>query len=404
MPEKETEYLVMPENLEWETLTPVYGKVAIYPLERGFATTLGNSLRRVLLSSIPGAAITSVKIEGVEHRFSSIPGVVEDVPEVIANLKQVIIKLSGEDGKAWIETKEKGEVRAEDIKGIQSVEIFNLHLHIATLNGNVPLKMEVEVKKGKGYVPAEKFPGEDLPIGTIPIDALFSPINRVTFNAEDTRVGEKTDYEKLILELWTNGSITPEEAFKCANKILIQHQLFLLKGKIIEEEEAAIGEEKAGEKGELLSKEITDFDLSVRTSNCLNAANIKTLGDLAQKTREEMLQTKNFGKKCLQELEDLLGSMNLSFGSEEESGGKVPEEKGGGKEEAPGDLLNKKIADFDLSVRTSNCLDSTNLKVLGDLTQKTEKEMLQIKNLGNKSLQELQSLLEKQGLAFRKEE
>lgn len=316
--EKNSGYLVMPDKIEWEKLTLFYGKVVIQPLERGFSTTLGNSLRRVLLSSISGAAITSVKIDGVQHEFSTIPGVVEDVPQVISNLKQIIIKLyDGSEGKKFLlDVKEPGEVRAGDIQADKDAEILNPRLHIATLNEGAHLRIEMEVGKGKGYLPASRDAIANAPVGTIPVDALFSPIKKVNFKVEDTRVGERTDYEKLTLEIWTDGSITPDESLECANRILIQHFEFILeslKKQAKERITEALGKGKLEDREKLLSKNIADFDLSVRSINCLKRTNVNTIGDLIQKREEEMLQYKNFGKKSLQELKDLLSSMGLSF-------------------------------------------------------------------------------------------
>lgn len=314
------EYMIMPNKLEWEKKTPSYGKVVIYSLERGFATTLGNSLRRVLLFCIPGAAITSVKIKGVRHEFSAIPGVVEDVPQIIANLKQTIIKLYGDEGEKkeiLLDVEEKGEIRAGDIKTDKDVEIINPLLHIATLGKGNRLEIKMEVQKGKSYVLAKKIPLENPSVGTIAVDALFSPMKKVNFRVENTRVGERIDYEKLILEIWTNGTITPDESLEYAAEILIKHYEFILTNSQKKEvEKEVIGEtldEKKAEKKELLSKNLSEFDLSVRSMNCLKSANMKTIGNLVKKTEEEMLQYKNFGKRSLKELEDLLAKLGLSF-------------------------------------------------------------------------------------------
>lgn len=314
------DFLIMPDKLEWETLTPSYGKVAICSLERGFATTLGNSLRRVMLFCIPGAAITSINIEGVKHEFSTIPGVVEDVPQLIANLKQAIIKIyTDKEGKKElvIDVKGGGEVRAGDIKTDNDVEILNPHLHIATLGKGKQLKITMEAQRGKSYVNAKKISVEDMPIGTIAIDALFSPIRKVDFKVENIRVGDRIDYEKLLLELWTNGAIAPEQALEYATEILIKHYEFVLdasrKEGVEEEVEETVLEEKKENKKELLSKNVSEFDLSVRSMNCLKAADIKTIGQLVKKTEEEMMQYKNFGKKSLDEMKDLLTKIGLSF-------------------------------------------------------------------------------------------
>ena len=314
------EFLIMPDKLVWESLSSSYGKVVMYSLERGFATTLGNSLRRVLLFCVPGAAITSINIEGVKHEFSTIPGVVEDVPQLIANLKKVVIRMYGEtDSKKEIllDVNGEGEVRAGDIKTDKDVEILNPHLHIASLGKGKHLKVKMEVQRGKSYVQAKKMPVADMPIGTIATDALFSPVNKVDFKVENTRVGDRIDYEKLLLEIWTNGTITPEQALEYATEVLIKHYEFVLeslrtKG-VKEEIEEEILEEKKEDKKELLRKNVSEFDLSVRSMNCLKAANMKTIGDLVKKTEEEMLQYKNFGKRSLEELKALLEKLGLSF-------------------------------------------------------------------------------------------
>ena len=314
------DYLIMPDKIEWEEINPSYGKVAISSLERGFATTLGNSLRRVLLFCIPGTAITSVKIDGVQHEFSTIPGVVEDVPQIIANLKQTIIKFFDEEAKKdelILEVEEKGEVRAGDIKTDKNVEILNPHLHIATLDKKKKLKIVMQVEKGKSYVPVKKSAAHDMPIGSIQVDALYSPVKKVNFKVEHTLLGERTDYEKLVLDIWTDGTIAPDEALEYAADVLIKHYQLIITGsknkeskeEIVEE----ILEEGAEEKKGLLSKNIAEFDLSVRSMNCLKAAKIKTLGDLVKKTEEEMMQFKNFGKKSLDELRELLDKKGLSF-------------------------------------------------------------------------------------------
>jgi DNA-directed RNA polymerase subunit alpha len=315
------EFLIMPEKLEWEKLTESYGKVVIYSLERGFATTLGNSLRRMLLFCIPGAAITSINIEGVKHEFSSIPGVLEDVPQFIANLKQTIIKVRDEKGgkkELLLDVQGEGEIRAGDIKTDKDVEILNPHLHLATLGKGKRLKVNIQVERGKSYIQAKKMSVADMPIGTIAVDALFYPIKKVDFKVENTRVGDRIDYEKLVLEMWTNGTITPDKALEYATEVLIKHYGFILdslkKKDVKEEIEGEIlKENKKEDKKGLLSKNLSEFDLSVRSMNCLKAGNIKTLGDLAKRTEEEMMQIKNFGKKSLEELNDLLAKLGLSF-------------------------------------------------------------------------------------------
>ena len=315
-------FLIMPEKLEWETLTESYGKVLIYSLERGFATTLGNSLRRMLLFCIPGAAITSVNIEGVKHEFSSIPGVLEDVPQLIANLKQTIIKIHDEEGgkkELLLDVQGEGEVRAGDIKTDKDVEILNPHLHLATLSKGKSLKINIQVERGKSYIQAKKMPVDaDVPIGTIAVDALFSPVQKVDFKVENTRVGDRIDYEKLVLEIRTNGTITPDKALEYATEVLIKHYEFILnileKKDVKEEiEEEILKETKKEDKKGLLSRNLSEFDLSVRSMNCLKAGNLKTLKDLVKRNEEELMQIKNFGKKSLDELSDLVAKLGLSF-------------------------------------------------------------------------------------------
>jgi len=315
------EFLIMPEKLEWEKLTEVYGKVVMYSLERGFATTLGNSLRRMLLFCIPGAAVTSINIDGVKHEFSSIPGVVEDVPQIIANLKQTIIKVYDEKGskkELSLDVRGEGEVRAGDIKTDKDVEILNPHLHIATLGKGKRLKISIQVERGKSYIQAQKISVADMPIGTIAVDALFSPVKKVDFKMENTRVGDRIDYEKLVLEIWTNGAISPDKALEYATEVLIKHYEFILdslRRKDVKEEieEEIIKENKKEDKKGILSKTLSEFDLSVRSMNCLKAGHLKTVGDLVKKTVEEMMQIKNFGKKSLEELTELLDKLGLSF-------------------------------------------------------------------------------------------
>ncbi len=320
------EFIIMPEKLEWEKLTDSYGKVVMYSFERGFATTLGNSLRRMLLFCIPGAAITSINIEGVKHEFSSIPGVLEDVPQLIANLKQTIIKVYEEgSGKKEVslDVQGEGEIRAGDIKTDKTVEILNPHLHLASLGKGKRLKINIQVERGKSYMQAQKMSVADMPVGTIAVDALFSPVKKVDFKVENTRVGDRIDYEKLALEIWTNGAITPDKALEYATEVLIRHFEFiannLRKEDVAEEiEKETLKENKKEDKKGLLSKNLSEFDLSVRSMNCLKVGNIKTLSDLVKRTEEDMMQLKNFGKKSLDELSGLLSKLGLSFKKTEE--------------------------------------------------------------------------------------
>ena len=293
-----------------------YGKFVIEPLERGFGLTLGNALRRVLLSSLQGAAITAVRIDGVLHEFSTLPGVIEDVTEIILNLKQVRLKLHG-DGpkKGTFEMRGKGEVRAGDIKVDPEVEILNPDLHIATLNRDGDLRMEVEISGGRGYVSADLHSQTDRPIGVIPIDSLFSPVTKVNYNVEATRLGQRIDYDKLTIDVWTDRSILPSDAVAVAAKILRDHfNLFIHFEEPIEEEVEEEVDEEIMRVRRLLDKSVEELELSVRSSNCLRAAEIKTIGDLVQKSEPEMLKFRNFGRKSLKEIQDILGEMGLAFG------------------------------------------------------------------------------------------
>jgi DNA-directed RNA polymerase subunit alpha len=291
-----------------------YGKFVIEPLERGYGTTLGNSLRRVLLSSLPGAAVTSVKIDGVLHEFSTIPGVREDTTEIILNLKQLAIKMFVDEPQILrIEAEGEKEVCARDIIAGADIEIVNPDLHIATLEADGRLFMEMTVEKGRGYVPAEKNKKSDQPIGVIPVDSIFSPIRKVNYTVENTRVGQVTDYDRLILEVWTNGTVTPEEAISLSAKILTDYLKFFVN--LTEEIEAAeeSAKEEPDEKSKLLEMPIEELDLSVRSYNCLKRAGINTVGDLVQKTEEEMIKVRNLGKKSLEEVDQKLAQLGLSL-------------------------------------------------------------------------------------------
>ena len=296
--------------------TPGYGKFVIEPLERGFGLTLGNSLRRVLLSSLQGAAITAVRIDGVLHEFSTLPGVIEDVTEIILNLKQVRLKLHG-DGpkKGTFEVRGKGEVRAGNLIVDADIEVLNPDLHIATLNKDGDLRMEVEIDAGRGYVSADQHSLVDRPIGVIPIDSMFSPVIKVNYNVETTRLGQRIDYDKLTVEVWSDASILPTDAVAVAAKILRDHfTLFIHFEEPIEEEvEEEVDEERARVR-KLLERSVEELELSVRSSNCLRAAELKNIGDLVQKSEPEMLKYRNFGRKSLKEIQDILSEMGLHFG------------------------------------------------------------------------------------------
>jgi DNA-directed RNA polymerase subunit alpha len=311
--------LIRPKRLEVEkeTLTSFYGKFVAEPFERGFGITIGNSLRRILLSSLQGASITSVKIDGVLHEFSTIPGVKEDVTEIILNLKEVRLKLHTE-GPKTIRVKTEGAkvLKAGDILTGDAVEILNPEHYIATLSRDGKLSMEMVVKMGRGYVPAERNKEESQAIGTIPIDAIFSPIKKVNYTVTNARVGQITDYDKLTLELWTDGSLNPEEAVAHASKILKDQLSIFYTFEEEEETEIAIteGQEESEKLNENLFRSVDELELSVRSANCLKHANIRLIGDLVQKTEAEILATKNFGRKSLNEIKDILSEMGLGLG------------------------------------------------------------------------------------------
>jgi len=311
--------LIQPDRLEVDkgSHTESYGKFVCQPLERGFATTLGNSLRRILLSSIQGAAITSVRIEGALHEFTAIPGILEDVTEVILNLKEVRLKLNTAEGQTVrISKKEKGPVTAADIISDGSVEVMNPEQHICTITGNGKFEAELEVKWGKGYRPAEMNKTEDQPIGVIPIDSIFTPVKKVQYIVTQARVGQQTDYDKLTLEIITDGSIKPENALAYASKILKEHMTIFIN---FDEEKAEpeieeVEESEESPLNENLYRTVEDLELSVRSANCLKNANITYIGELVQRTEAEMLKTKNFGRKSLNEIKQLLEEMDLSLG------------------------------------------------------------------------------------------
>ena len=312
--------LQMPKNVEMDdkTLTNRYGKFWIEPLERGFGVTLGNALRRVLLSSLPGAAVSAVKIDGVQHEFTTLPGVKEDIPEVLMNLKQIRFKLHGDAPKmGMIEVRGKSAVTAADLKVDADVEVLNPELHIATLNKDGEFRGEIEIGAGRGYVSAENQVTQDRPIGVLPTDSMFSPVTKVNFEVENTRIGQRVDYDKLTLEIWTDGSVIPSDALAYGAKILKDHfALFVhFEEEIEEEQEEEVDEEFLRIKS-LLERSVEELELSVRSSNCLKAANIKTIGDLVQKSEGEMLKYRNFGRKSLKEIADILQSMNLGFGQD----------------------------------------------------------------------------------------
>jgi len=307
-----------PKKLDYdpETLTPTYGRFVAQPFERGFGTTIGNALRRVLLSSIEGAAITAVRVEGVLHEFSSLQGVVEDMTDVVLNLKQIPFKLHGSGPKTlYLEKKGPGVVTAADFEEDPDIEILDPTAHIATLSKEGSLKLEARLKRGRGYTVADRNADTDLPLGYIPVDSIHSPVRRVNYHVEGARVGQMTDYDKLVLEVWTNGAVSPQEAISLAAELLGDHlRTFSAFETRLEEREEAAAPEVDPRLAEMLAKPIEELDLSVRSANCLKNANIRTLGDLVQRTEREMLSTKNFGRKSLDEIKDVLASLGLSFG------------------------------------------------------------------------------------------
>ncbi|BAM46282.1 MAG: DNA-directed RNA polymerase subunit alpha [Amphibacillus sp.] len=295
-----------------------FGKFVVEPLERGYGTTLGNSLRRILLSSLPGAAITSVQIDGVLHEFSTIDGVVEDVTTIILNLKKLALNIYSEDVKTLeIDVQGEGVVTAADITYDSDVEILNPDLHIATLASNGALRMKMTAEVGRGYRPAELNNHDDLPIGVIPVDSIFTPVSRATFQVENTRVGQITNFDKLTLDVWTDGSIRPEEAVSLGAKILTEH-LNLFVGLTDEAQHAEIMIEKEeDQKEKVLEMTIEELDLSVRSYNCLKRAGINTVQELTTKTEDDMMKVRNLGRKSLEEVKNKLAELDLSLRTED---------------------------------------------------------------------------------------
>ena len=315
----------LPDTIRFDedTLTNTYGKLKAEPLERGFGTTIGNALRRVLLSSIEGAAVTAVKIPGALHEFSTIKGVKEDVIDVILNIKKLRFKLYSNTKKiATIKVKGPQNVTGSDIRGDASFEVLNTEQVIATLDKDATFEAEMYIKKGKGYVPAELNKEENLPVDMIVVDSVFTPVKKVNFTVEKARVGRATDYDRLVMEIWTDGSITPEKAISQAASIIIEHlELVVLEKEQEEEENISIEESNlvysASEDPIFnvnLLKSVEELELSVRSYNCLKNADIKTIADLVQKTEQEMLRTKNFGRKSLNEIKEILHGMGLRLG------------------------------------------------------------------------------------------
>jgi DNA-directed RNA polymerase subunit alpha len=296
-----------------------YGKFVVEPLERGYGITLGNSLRRILLSSLPGVAVTSIKIDGVLHEFSTVPGVIEDVTEIILNVKNLSLKLHSEGPKIiYIDAEGEGPITAGDIKADSDVEILNPDLHICTLNGDSRFYMEMVINKSRGYIPAEKNKQPGQPIGIIPVDSIFTPVRRVNYTVENTRVGQITDYNKLTLEVWTNGSIKPDEAISLGAKIMSEHlNLFIDLSDQAKHTEIMVEKEET-KKEKVLEMTIEELDLSVRSYNCLKRAGINTVEDLTNKTEEDMMKVRNLGRKSLEEVLQKLNALGLSLAPSEE--------------------------------------------------------------------------------------
>ncbi len=298
---------------------PNYGKFVVEPLERGYGTTLGNSLRRILLSSLPGVAVTSVKIDGILHEFSTIPGVKEDVTEIILNLKKLAVKLNGENTKrVLINAIGPKEVTAADILGDSDVEIFNPDLHIATLEDNAALIMEINLACGRGYVPAEMNKDENTPISVIPTDSIFTPVRKVNYTVENTRVGQVTDYDRLVLEIWTDGSVTPSEGVSIGAKIMQEHlNLFVELTDSAEGMEIMV-EKEENQKEKALEMTIEELELSVRSFNCLKRAAINTVEELTHRSEDDMMKVRNLGKKSLDEVKHKLDELGLSLKQNDE--------------------------------------------------------------------------------------
>ncbi len=309
--------LIRPKTLEVEkeSVTPNYGRFSCEPLERGFGTTLGNSLRRVLLSSLQGAAITAIKIDGALHEFQTLPDVVEDITDIVLNLKETIVKVTDAKPKVIRLDKEgDGPVTAGDISVVDGVEILNPKHHIATLSRGGKLHMELLLQMGRGYVPADRNKSATMSVGTIAIDSLFAPVKKVNYTVTNARVGQQTDYDKLTIDVWTNGAVAPEDAVAYAAKILKDQLSIFINFEETSEPIEEIVTEEAAKLNENLDKSVDDLELSVRSANCLQNANIRYIGELVQKTEAEMLKTKNFGRKSLKEIKEILSEMGLSLG------------------------------------------------------------------------------------------
>ncbi|MBI3280408.1 MAG: DNA-directed RNA polymerase subunit alpha [Acidobacteria bacterium] len=307
-----------------ESLTDRYGQFMAQPFERGFGTTIGNSLRRVLLSSIEGAAITAVRIDGVAHEFSPIPGVVEDATDIILNLKQIPFKMSGEGvHTARLNADRAGQVLSGQIETDADVEVLDRNMHIATVSEGGKLSIEMRLKLGRGYVAGDRNYDDDLPLGYIPIDSVHSPVRKVNYAVEAARLGQMTDYDKLMIEVWTNGAISPQDAVGQAAKLLKDHMSIFINFEELPETAEEIPERGVSQMNEILNRSVEELELSVRSYNCLKNANIQTIGDLVQKSEAEMLRTKNFGRKSLNEIKAILEGLGLSFGMRFDAQGRL---------------------------------------------------------------------------------
>jgi DNA-directed RNA polymerase subunit alpha len=322
-----------------ESLTDRYGMFTAQPFQRGFGTTIGNSLRRVLLSSIEGAAITAVRIEGVEHEFSPIPGVVEDATDIILNLKQIPFKIMSEGVKTVrLDVESPGDVRSAQIETDADVEVLDRDVHVATVSEGGKLHIEMRLRGGRGYVSADKNFDDDLALGYIPIDSVHSPVRKVNFSVEAARLGQMTDYDKLTLEVWTNGAVSPQDAIGYAAKLLKDHMSIFINFEEVPEQMEEISERGLDKMSEILNRSVEELELSVRSYNCLKNANIQTIGELVQKTEAEMLRTKNFGRKSLNEIKEILANMGLSLGMRIDAHGRLvapPQQAGGAPPDYP---------------------------------------------------------------------
>jgi len=324
-----------------ETLTERYGMFTAQPFQRGFGTTIGNSLRRVLLSSIEGAAITAVRIEGVEHEFSPIPGVVEDATDIILNLKQIPFKIMGDGVKTVrLSVDQHGDVRSGQIETDADVEVLDRDVHVATVSEGGRLSIEMRLKVGRGYVSADKNFDEDLALGYIPIDSVHSPVRKCNFSVEAARLGQMTDYDKLTLEVWTNGAVSPQDSIGYAAKLLKDHMTIFINFEEVAEQTEEVSKRGMDKINEVLNRSVEELELSVRSYNCLKNANIQSIGELVQKTEAEMLRTKNFGRKSLNEIKEILANMGLGLGMRIDAHGRLvapPPQAGGVADYGPED-------------------------------------------------------------------